>query len=329
MKLLESIIPESEKIDKIMKADLDSVTADVDDLLREVLEYSLFGGGKRFRPLLTIMAARLCGKRDNDSLYQLAVAFEYLHVATLLHDDVIDSGESRRGRMTVHLKFGMVPAILAGDFLHARSMALVGNLGGKGSLDIFSEATRGMVDGEFVQLRNVENYNQSVEHYYQGIIGKTALLIGAATEIGCIFGGGDQSDRAALKQYGVNLGCAFQIIDDLLDYQGDEKQTGKKVGNDLAEGKITLPLIIALSRAGRKEKGRIMQILTSKRERTRAFAEITGLIELYNGFSDSRKKAQELINEALGHLQRFNGCGDEQACFILKGLAQYVLTRKK
>lgn len=329
MELLKLIIPESQKIDKAMRADLDLVTADVDDLLKEVLEYSLFGGGKRIRPLLVIMAARLCGKQEKTTLYQLAVAFEYLHVATLLHDDVIDSGVTRRGRMTVHLKFGMIPAILAGDFLHARSMALVGNLGGKGSLDVFSEATRGMVDGEFIQLRNGENGNESIEQYYQGIIGKTALLIGAATEIGCMFGGGDTSDRAAFKQYGMNLGCAFQIIDDLLDYQGEESQTGKKVGNDLVEGKITLPLIITLNRAGKKEKSRIMQILASKEERRDAFSEISGLIELYNGFDDSRKKAQELVDEALYYLQRFQEYGDRKAGFILEELAGYVLTRKK
>ena len=330
MELLDYIVPESRKINAIMKGDLDSITVDVDDLLKEVLDYSLFGAGKRFRPLLTIMAARLCGtKKDDDELYQLAVAFEYLHVATLLHDDVIDNGETRRGRPTVHLKFGMVAAILAGDFLHARSMALVGKLGGRKALDIFCEATRGMVDGEFVQLRNTENYNQSVDQYYQGIIGKTALLIGAATEIGCIYAGGSKTERDALKQYGVNLGCAFQIIDDLLDYQGEEEQTGKKIGNDLVEGKSTLPLIVALNRANTDEKRRVRRLLASQEERVGAFSEVYDLIQLYDGFAVSRNKAEELIDVALGHIRSFERCADEQAVYILKAMAQYVLIRKK
>jgi len=330
MELFKAIIPESQKIDAVMRADLDSITIDVDDLLHEVLEYSLFGGGKRIRPLLTVLAARLCGGKGGDSLYRLAIAFEYLHVATLLHDDVIDRGENRRGLPSVYFKFGMVPAILAGDFLHARSMALIGNFGGKVSLDIFCEATRGMVDGEFIQLRNLANYNQSVQQYYQGIIGKTALLIGAATEIGCIYGNGTRDERSALKKYGTNLGCAFQIIDDLLDYQGDENQTGKKTGNDLAEGKITLPLIIALNRAEKKEKERIMQVLASREQRKHSLAEVSGLIQQYNGFDDSRKKASELIDEALAHLHCFAGSGaNNQAVFILEQLATYVLTRKK
>lgn len=329
MDLLEHILPLSQRIDQAMRADLSTVTADVDDLLREVLEYGLFGGGKRFRPLLTILAARVCGGCDDERLYQLAVAFEYLHVATLLHDDVIDNGVTRRGRPTVNVQYGLVPAILAGDFLHARSIALVGDLGGPESLKIFSEATRGMVDGEFVQLRNAENYNQSAEQYYQGIIGKTALLIGAATEIGCIFGGGNLEDRVALRQYGLNLGCAFQIVDDLLDYQGDELQTGKKTGNDLAEGKITLPLIIALEKAGSGEKKRVLHMLATPEERKSSLTEVVELIRFYDGFDTSRQKAQELVDEALQHLQRFSPVGDSQAVSILNGLAAYVLSRQK
>lgn len=313
-----------------MKTDLDVITVKVDALLKEVLEYSLFGGGKRFRPLLTVMSARLLGNGENgDELYKLAVAFEYLHVATLLHDDVIDNGLTRRGRPTVHLKYGMVPAILAGDFLHARAMSIVGSIGGMEALNVFCGATRAMVDGEFVQMRNTENYNQSVDQYFQGILGKTALLIGAAAEVGCIFRNGGSRERSALNQYGVNLGCAFQIIDDLLDYQGEESLTGKKCGNDLVEGKITLPLIITLNRADEKERSRIMQILASKEERKGAFDEISEMITRYDGFIDSRKKAQEFIDIALNHLNTFKDNGADQAFSILEGMAWYVMERKK
>ncbi len=329
MKLFDLIIPESKKIDSVMRADLDGVTADVDGLLQEVLEYSLFGGGKRFRPLLMVLSARLFGTKDEHDLYKLAIAFEYLHVATLLHDDVIDNGETRRGKATVHCQYGMIPAILAGDFLHSRSMWLIGTYGNKQLLDIFCKATHGMVDGEFVQLRNATNYNQSADQYFDGIIGKTALLIGAATEIGCCFGGGNSLDRKALSLYGINLGCAFQIIDDLLDYQGDEAKTGKSKGNDLAEGKMTLPLIYAMNRSERSDKKRFLEILTSKEERIRSFNQVYDFIQSHSGFADSRKKAQNLIDEALHHLKPYKEHGDGHPFVILEELAHYVLTRNK
>jgi len=186
-----------------------------------------------------------------------------------------------------------------------------------------------MVDGEFVQLRNANNCNQSVDQYFEGIIGKTALLIGAATEIGCCYGGGTKTDRDAFRQYGINLGCAFQIIDDLLDYQGDQKKTGKSVGNDLAEGKITLPLIYALNRVPGDEKKRFMEILASQEKRKNAFADIYKLIACQNGFVDSRNKAQKLIDQALGHLAPYKSHCDSQAFSILEELAHYVLTREK
>jgi len=129
MKLFELIIPESQRIDSVMRADLVKVTHDTDDLLNEVLEYSLFSGGKKIRPMLAILSARLFGEHEGQSIYNLAIAFEYLHVATLLHDDVIDNGDYRRGKPTVHRKYGMIPAILAGDFLHSRSMELMARYG--------------------------------------------------------------------------------------------------------------------------------------------------------------------------------------------------------
>ena len=156
--LRDRLRPEAEKIDKAMHDDIRIVG---DDLLREVLEYSLFNGGKRIRPLLCVFAAKLCGATEH-ALYNLAIAFEYLHVASLLHDDVIDGADKRRSRQTVNTIWGNTPAILAGDWLHARSMFLVGTLGGKECLEIISRATSAMVEGEFLQLRNTGNSDLSV-----------------------------------------------------------------------------------------------------------------------------------------------------------------------
>jgi octaprenyl-diphosphate synthase len=220
---------EADLLETAMREDLAEALQGCDSLLGEVLEYALFGGGKRIRPVLTVLSARICGRNDQE-LYRLAVAFEYLHVATLVHDDVIDNARERRGRDAVGHKFGMSAAILVGDWLHARSMHLVGRHAGSEGLEAFCRSTAGMVDGEFLQLRYVADPGVTEEQYFSVIHRKTALLIGSTCEIGSMFGGADQEQREALATYGHKLGTAFQVIDDLLDYQGNSASTGKKTG---------------------------------------------------------------------------------------------------
>ena len=326
--LKELIEPDILGLETTMQSDLDSLTDQLDGLLMEVLRYGLFNGGKRFRPLLTAVAARLCGRSGQD-VYPLAIAFEYLHAATLFHDDVIDNADIRRGRPAVNRAYGTVAAILAGDFLHARSMAIVGEYGGVEALKIFCGATSGMVDGEFLQLRNATNFNQSEEDYFSAITGKTALLIAATTEIGALVAGAKSRERQALRTYGSNLGCAFQIVDDLLDYLGDQKSTGKAVGNDLAEGKMTRPLILAMNRAEPSDRRHLLEILQSPGLRREGFAEVTGLIVKYNGFTDTRLRAEALIDGAISQLEIFPDADKKKDRMILTGLAQYVLTRRK
>jgi octaprenyl-diphosphate synthase len=327
--LKELIKPDILRIETTMRTDLDLITDHLDDLLVEVLQYGLLNGGKRLRPLLAVLAARLCGETGQD-IYRLAIAFEYLHMATLFHDDVIDNADTRRGRPAVNKAYGIVAAILAGDFLHARSMAIIGEWGGVEALKIFCQATSGMVQGEFLQLRNTINYDQSEEGYFAAITGKTALLIAATTEIGSIFGGGNSRERQALRRYGNNLGCAFQIVDDLLDYLGDQSNTGKPVGNDLTEGKMTLPIILALNRAAGKDRQQLLEILQSPPElRRKSLTEVSGFITTYNGFTDTRMKAEEMLQDALFQLKIFSHPDKNKDRMILEGLAQYVLTRNK
>lgn len=327
-RLKELIAPDIHKIEEAMRTDIGSMKGHLDDLLMEVLGYGLFNGGKRFRPLLAIFAARLCGKTDPD-VYQLAIAFEYLHMATLFHDDVIDNADLRRGRPTVSRAYGMVAAILAGDFLHARSMSMIGEFGGVEALKIFCRATCGIVDGEFIQVRNATNFNQSEKDYFAAITGKTALLISATTEIGAFYAGGTQKQRQALKSYGNHLGCAFQIIDDLLDYLGEQHTTGKTIGNDLAEGKMTMPLILAMNRAEGKDREHLLEILQNVELRKKCFADVTGFISKYNGFTDTKMMAEEMVQEALTELEIFSRPDKVKDRMILEGLAQYVLTRKR
>lgn len=330
--VLTAVKEEAAKIDTFMRADLARLQPDVDDLLVEVLDYGLFNGGKRIRPLLVVLAARLCGKKDDDA-YRLGAAFEYLHAATLFHDDIIDNSATRRGKQSVYRKFGTIAAILAGDFLHAQAMAIVGKFSGQAGLEIFCKATTGMVDGEFMQLRNAERHNLSELDYYDAIMGKTGLLIAAACEVGAVYAGGDAPKVKALREYGVQLGCAYQIIDDLLDYLGDSGKTGKAVGNDLAEGKMTLPLILAMNAANPDDRIRLMEILGDSDARTQCLSEVCTIISKYGGVAGARARAAAAVDKAAAVLDVFaeksvgKSVGFERN--LLVGLARYVLTREK
>ena len=326
--ILKEILSEAQVVEKQLQKTLGQLQPDVDDQLYEVLEYGLLNGGKRIRPILVVLASRLCGNAGAEA-YELGCAFELLHAATLYHDDLIDNSDTRRGKPSVHKKFGTVAAVLAGDFLHAQSMSTVGRLSGQKGLDIFCRATKGMVDGEFMQLRNAENHNLSELDYYHAIMGKTGLLISAACEVGAVHGGGDEQQILALKEYGNNLGCAFQIIDDLLDYLGDPERTGKSVGNDLVEGKMTLPVILALNAAKDIDRKRMATILADKKLRAESIVEICYLISEYGGFEAARKKAVAAVDHALAALTVFSDPDIRPERSILEGLARYVLVREK
>lgn len=325
--LLEIIKKEAVTIDQYMREDLDTLGDNIDPLLKEVLDYGLFNGGKRLRPLLLVTCARLCGVKS-DEVYRLGIAFEYIHAATLFHDDIIDGSHTRRGKPAVHKRFDIVAAILGGDFLHAHSMAMVSKYSGERGLASFCKATMGMVDGEFMQLQNAVNHNLSEMDYYNAIMGKTGLLIASACEVGGIYAGGSDAEITALRQYGEHLGCAFQIVDDILDYLGDSAKTGKAVGNDLAEGKMTLPLILALSRADSTDRQVLLEGLGQKQSDI-SVAAIIDTINSYDGFSGAKEHAECAIEKALTGLEIFAGqAGDEQRRF-LQDLGEFVLTRNK
>lgn len=325
---LGAVRAEAGKIDQAMREDLDRLRPVMDGRLMEVLDYGLFNGGKRVRPLLVTFASRLCGNKDQQ-VYRLGCAFEYLHAATLFHDDIIDNSATRRGKESVFKKFGMTAAILAGDFLHALAMATVGELAGREGLRIFSNATIGMVDGEFLQLRNAEKSNISEDDYNNAIMGKTGLLIAAACEIGALYGRGSARQIEAMRDYGVYLGRAFQIVDDLLDYLGDPARTGKTTGNDLAEGKYTLPLIIALNAAQDNDRNRLRAILADPSSRTRNFSEVRTIIGNYQGFALARSRAEMAVTNAVRALSLFPSEDTQHERSVLEGLAAYVLARDK
>ena len=314
------------RVEIAMREDLAAAHSGCDALLIEVLEHALFNGGKRIRPLLTVLCSRCCG-RDDDDLYLLAAAFEYLHVATLIHDDVIDHAPKRRGKITVSARFGIAAAILAGDWLHARSMYLIGRLAGPQGLEIFCQATASMVNGEFEQLRYIADMEKGEEQYFSVIRQKTGNLIASTCAIGAIFAGAEQNHCQALTTYGDHIGAAFQVVDDLLDFQGQTETTGKKTGNDFIEGKLTLPVLHAYARASAEDRRIIEQLFNGDRTPPEAYAQLYNLIERYQGFASAAQVAHDLIDKAVNALAPFPREGVE--INLLNQLAGYILSRRK
>ena len=209
-------------------------------------------GGKRLRPLLTVAAARLCGT-NNEAHCNLAAAVEFIHTATLLHDDVVDGSQLRRGKVAAHLIWGGSASVLVGDFLFARAFELMVETGSLKALDILARASRVIAEGEVLQLTRAHDLKLDQATYLEIIRGKTAELFAAAAESGAVVSGATTVQVAALADYGLKLGLAFQLADDVLDYGGTAESLGKNAGDDFREGKVTLPLLLAIERSGAQE----------------------------------------------------------------------------
>jgi octaprenyl-diphosphate synthase len=211
-------------------------------LIRTVAEYIVAAGGKRLRPALVLLAADAF-RRDAPWRLELAAVIEFIHTATLLHDDVVDESGLRRGRKTANAEFGNAASVLVGDFLYSRAFQMIVEAGSLRIMQVLADATNTIAEGEVLQLLNVHDADTDEEKYLRVIRYKTAKLFEAATQVGAILGGADDTAERALAEYGAHLGTAFQLVDDVLDYSGDLQETGKNLGDDLAEGKPTLPLI--------------------------------------------------------------------------------------
>ncbi|MCL6416199.1 polyprenyl synthetase family protein [Aestuariirhabdus sp. Z084] len=214
-------------------------------LVQTIGNYIVNAGGKRLRPLLVLLSARACGF-EGESRIALAAVIEFLHTATLLHDDVVDTSDLRRGRDTANAKWGNAPSVLVGDFLYSRAFEMMVDISDLEVMRILSNATTVIAQGEVLQLMKVRDASTSEATYMDVIRAKTAMLFEASTHAAAVLSGVDKTHQSALQQYGDKLGIAFQLIDDLLDYQGDAQEMGKNVGDDLAEGKPTLPLIYTM-----------------------------------------------------------------------------------
>lgn len=240
---------------QLAAADMQAVNALIQDRLRsqvalinQLSYYITGGGGKRLRPLLAVLAARACGYQG-DKHINVAAIVEFIHTATLLHDDVVDESSMRRGKETANHVWGNQAAVLVGDFLYSRAFEMMVEVGSMRVMDILASTTNTIAEGEVLQLLNCRDPDTSEQRYMEVIHSKTAKLFEAACQLGAVLAGLDADSEQAMAQFGMHLGTAFQLVDDVLDYTADADALGKNVGDDLAEGKPTLPLIIAIQRS--------------------------------------------------------------------------------
>ena len=237
-----------QKTDKALISSLSSNVA----LINTMSNYIISAGGKRIRPLLLLLSARAT-KYNGEQHHIMAVVIELIHTATLLHDDIVDESRTRRGRNTANEVWGNAASVLVGDFLYSRAFELMVEIDSMSIMKIMSKVTNNIAEGEVMQLLNCHNPKLSESEYFQIIENKTACLFKASTQIGAILSGADKAFESALKDYGLHLGNAFQIVDDILDFESDVETMGKEIGDDLSEGKTTLPMIYALKHTSGKE----------------------------------------------------------------------------
>jgi octaprenyl-diphosphate synthase len=247
---LRQLLAEDMKaVDAVIRRRLRSDVA----LINQVAEYIIGAGGKRMRPALVLLAAGAFGHRSGER-HELAAIVEFIHTATLLHDDVVDESDLRRGRETANTLFGNAASVLVGDFLYSRAFQMMVSVNDMRVMAVLSDTTNRIAEGEVLQLLNSHDADTDEARYFTVIRYKTAELFQAAARLGSIIAGANPLQEEALASYGLKLGLAFQLIDDVLDYSGDSEQTGKNVGDDLAQGKVTLPLIQAMSAAQENDR---------------------------------------------------------------------------
>jgi octaprenyl-diphosphate synthase len=292
-------------------------------LVNQVAEYIVGAGGKRLRPMLLLLAARALGHRGPDA-HQLAAVVEFIHTATLLHDDVVDESDLRRGRRTANAVFGNAASVLVGDFLYSRGFQLMVELERMQVMRILADTTNRIAEGEVLQLLHVRNPDTDEAAYLRVVERKTAVLFAAATRLGALLAGADAATCDAMHEYGLNLGHAFQIADDVLDYAADAGALGKNLGDDLAEGKATLPLIHAIAHSDDATRARLRDAV--EHGDVGAMPHVVAAIHATGGLEYSRGKAREFADAAMRAL---DGLPDNDSTAALRGLALHAVERDR
>lgn len=302
----------------------ENLSSDV-PLIQEVGKYILAAGGKRFRPLLLLLAARLCSYTEGNAEYTLGSVVEFIHTASLLHDDVVDEARMRRGRTSANSLWGNQASILVGDYLYSKALYHAVRLQNQRVMDILSETTTVMSEGEVLQLMQIRNADITENDYFRLVECKTGVLISASCRLGAVISKAPPRHEDALTEYGKKLGLAFQITDDTLDYAADQKQLGKVIGKDLGEGKVTLPLIHVLRAADRSESATLRDILQAEAVTDDHLRYTLGLMEKYGAVTETLNLAHALSDEAVKALAVFP---DSRARQALIALARHVIQRE-
>ncbi|OMH28413.1 octaprenyl diphosphate synthase [Motiliproteus sp. MSK22-1] len=301
-------------------------------LVEKIGHYITESGGKRIRPLLVLLSARACQSDQHDQPaadyladrhISLAANIEFIHTATLLHDDVVDTSDLRRGKATANAKWGNAPSVLVGDFLYSRSFQLMVELGSMEIMKIISNATNIIAEGEVLQLLNCKNPDVSEENYMKVILGKTAMLFEAAAESGAVIANATKDQQEAMRLFGRHIGIAFQLIDDVMDYESSSDEMGKNVGDDLAEGKPTLPLIYAMREGNEQQAQLIRQAI--RKGGLEDLEPISQAVKYTGAIEYTHKKAREQADLAIACLQRLPA---NEFRNILEQLAESAVSRR-
>lgn len=330
-KVRDAVIKPHEALAEHLSGDMDAVNTLIAERMAsehapripEVTRHLVEAGGKRLRPMLTLAAARLCGY-DGPYHVHLAATVEFIHTATLLHDDVVDESGQRRGRPTANLLWDNKSSVLVGDYLFSRSFQLMVETGSLRVLDILANASATIAEGEVLQLTAAQDLRTDEEIYLQVVRGKTAALFSAATEVGGVIASADEATIKALFDYGDKLGIAFQIVDDLLDYEGDSKATGKNVGDDFRERKLTLPVIKAVAKADEEERAFWKRTIEKGKQEDGDLEHALGLLAKHSALDETRADALNYVEQAKSAMAQLP---EHPIRDMLIDLADYVVAR--
>jgi octaprenyl-diphosphate synthase len=320
--ILEPVRDELARVEREFARHLESRV----DLIPEMGRYVQMSGGKRVRPAVLLLAARLCGYRGDRAVLNAAVV-EFIHTATLVHDDIIDGAETRRGRLSAHSRWGSDITVLLGDYLYIRSMAMALTQDTLDVVRLLCDVTLRMIEGELYQLTKAGDVTITEDEHLEIIGRKTAFLFAGCAEIGGLLGHSTDGQREALREYGFNLGLAFQIVDDVLDYTADASALGKPLGGDLREGKVTLPIILLLQRTGPDVAALVGRVVAEGSVSPETWSRIQELLSAHGAVDAAFDRAVAYAERAKAQLEDAFGPSPEREGLV--ALADYVLTRDR
>jgi octaprenyl-diphosphate synthase len=321
-KIFEPVREQLSRVEKEFSRHLESRV----DLIPQMGKYIQMSGGKRVRPAVLLMAARLCGYDGEKAVLNAAVV-EFIHTATLVHDDIIDEAETRRGRLSAHSRWGNDITVLMGDYLYIRSMALALTQDTLEVVRLLCDVTLKMIEGELFQLTKAGDADITEDEHFEIINRKTAHLFGGCAEIGGLLGKCTEPQREALRTYGFNLGLAFQIVDDVLDYTSEERILGKPIGGDLREGKVTLPVIFMLQKADAATRALVREVVTSRQVTPEAWAVIKDQLAGTGAVEEAYQRSVTYAAEAKRAITSAFAPSTEREALV--ALCDYVLSRDR